>query len=238
MEKQIDTELSDLVSNRRGKFTLGVTYVAPVIIPALWNDYHEQYPNISILLVDALTKELAGMLQEGKIDLYIGGDAKIPNTRSIVLERHRLYCVISKKLLQRERPADWESFVETYSAGIDLQTVAQFPLIMTSKTERLRMVLEQYFALHRIYPQIIFETTMFEMAYYLCIHGSGVGILPQIYLEHHMLRKNTWDTEFYMLPITDNVYDSTLNLVYKIREPQPYYVQAFIEMVKNMFLIE
>ncbi|GHS99985.1 LysR family transcriptional regulator [Synergistales bacterium] len=242
IEKQMDAELTDITDNKIGKLTVGITRTAASsFMPALWDRYHELFPNISITLIDALSDSLAELLQEDKIDLYIGGyTSKYSNTCCVQLVKHEFCCLFSQKFLQRELPDEWEKFLTTYKSGVGLLKIAQFPLIMLPRNDRLRTTVEQFYTNHQINPRVLFETSMLELVYHLCLNGNGVGLLSKMYLEKYMRnnnRENT-DTDLYILPITDNIFSNTMNLVYKANTPQARYMRSFIKTVKDVFHID
>ncbi len=235
IEAKMNAEFADISEHKKGKLSVGITRTrGQVFMPLIWERYHREYPNIAISLVEAMTLELEEDLQNGKIDVYIGVNApESPVTHKIPLFQEQLYCIVSKALLQRQLPRNYQTFLQTYSGGVDLLAIKDFPFIMLPKRNMLRTSVDYYFAQNQIVPEVVFETSEHDLIFRLSRNGSGVGFVSQMYL-HEPLSDPGLGSEFYVLPIISNIEHSSADLVYRSGYKLPQYTQAFISIAEEV----
>ncbi|CAB1240048.1 LysR family transcriptional regulator [Ruminococcaceae bacterium BL-6] len=236
LEKQMVSQFSELSEKNIGRLTVGFSRSrSRIFMPDIWSLYHAQYPNIDVVLVDALTVQFDEMLQDGKIDLYIGVDApEESNTCCTHLVQERLYCIMSEELLKKCLPGTWKQFLVNARSGLDLNCIRNFPFIMLPPNNRFRARVDRYFSSIGVIPHIVFETSQHEMIYALCRQSYGVGLISQMYL-YQPLKQPEEKGAFYVFPIKNNIGSSTIDLVYRFSNPMPKYIRAFLDSVEAVF---
>ena len=74
-QTQMRAAFSGINKDCRATLYVGISrFRANAFFPLIWKLYHPSHPNISIELVDGNSAFLDGLLQAGKLDLYIGVD--------------------------------------------------------------------------------------------------------------------------------------------------------------------
>ena len=95
-KRQAEQELQDIRDFRRGQLTIGVTTSrGAIILPEILPDFHQQFPQVQLHLVEGTTKQINAALYEGKTDLNIGFAIHDPNNvHEELLHAERLVCVV------------------------------------------------------------------------------------------------------------------------------------------------
>ena len=235
-ERHMNASLADIVENKKAKLTIGSTRsVSNLFIPLVWEQYCQQQPHIIISLIEALTIDLDEMLEENKIDLYIGVNASPKNnTRRVSLAQESFYCVINPVLLQTYMPENWEDFILSCRDGIDLLQLKNFPFIAPPRGNLLRTAVEDIFSASHTRPKVVFETSNHDLIFQLSNAGNGVGLLTRMILLR-LLRQRKYEDNFYVIPIKNELASYSFELVYKPLDMYPRFLDVFIDITKKVF---
>ena len=236
-EREMQAAFSDISKNYRGSLTIGISRLrGQVFFPSIWNEYHKIRPNIAIEQVDGHSNELDGLLQHGKIDLYIGVDPPHnPNQHRIELAREKMQVCIAQSLLEQYRPSDWsELFAKYQSQGVDLTEIIDLPFITLRKNNQLRQGLELFFS-HHLSPTYIIETNQQELIYSLSKGGSGVGLASPIIFYRHLPEIRQLGQAFQVLPIANDIPENSVYLVHRKDSVLPQYAKDFIQVACKVF---
>lgn len=235
-EKQLITDMADLSLNAKGKLTVGITYSrGQIFFPEIWAKFHKQYPNISVSLVENVTANLEELLQNGKIDLYIGiNTPENPNLVRVPLALESLYCLINHELLKTYRPEHYEQLILQFQKGVDLRELADFPFVLLSKNNRLRAELDRLFASRGMIPWVPLESTQHSLIYQFSSEGHGVGIILQMYL-YQKLKNLDERPAFHIFPVKNQIGTTSTELVYRNDGFHSQYMQGFIHTTQQVF---
>jgi len=237
-EREMRSAFSDISKNCRGSLTIGISRLrGDVFFPAIWNYYHQMRPNISIVQIDGSSDKFDELLQNGKIDLYIGVDIpKHQNQQRIELARERLQCCIAKSILEKYRPDNYDQLLEKFrSTGVDLTEIVDLPFITVRTDNRLRKSLEQFFMHISGSPTYIIETNHQELIYDLSKSGSGVGLASPVIFYQHLHELRSFGDAFQVFPIINDIPENTVHLVYRTDYPLPQYALDFIQVACMVF---
>lgn len=71
--RSLKTEFADIAGNQRGRIRVGVAHTRGYLtMPRIIQAFREEFPGIDIELFEKSNEELASMLHEGAIDLFVG----------------------------------------------------------------------------------------------------------------------------------------------------------------------
>lgn len=229
-EAKMKAAFSDINQNCRGSLTVGISRLrSNIFFPLIWNQYHRLRPNISVELVNGNSNQLNELLQSGKIDLYIGVDVpSSPNQETIELTREQMRCCIAQSLLEKYRPTEWKEILEDFRHGVDLEKIIDLPFITLRRNNRLRNGLEQFFA-HNLNPNIIFESDQQGLIYELAKSGSGVGLASPVVFYEHIREITALKDSIHVLPLSNDIPENVVSLVYRKDYPLPRYANDFIQ---------
>lgn len=233
-ERHMNASLADIAENRKAKLAVGSTRsISNLSIPLIWEQYHQLQPHITLSLVEAMTADLDELLEENKIDLYIGINAPTrANTCRVVLAKESFYCVISPTLLCAKMPENWHCFLSNCHDGVDLLQIQDFPFIVPFQGI-LRSSVEAIFASISITPNFVFETSNHDLIFQLSKSGSGVGLLSRMLL-YRLLQQKTNEDNFYVIPIKNELTPYFIELVHKT-DTQHHFIDVFIDITKKVF---
>ena len=235
-ERYMNASLADIVENKKAKLTIGSTRsVSNLFIPLVWEQYYQRQPHIIISLVEAMTTDLDEMLEENKIDLYIGVNAPHRiNTCRIALAKESFYCVISSALLQAHKPEDCHDFLSNCRDGVDLLQLKNFPFIAPPQGNLLRTAVEDIFSASHTRPQVVFETANHDLIFQLSKTGNGIGLLSRMVLLRLLQQKMAGDN-IHVIPIKNELIPYSFELVYKPLDAHPRFLDVFIDITKQVF---
>jgi len=235
-ERYMNASLADIVENKKAKLTIGSTRsVSNLFIPVVWEQYYQRQPHIIISLIEAMTTDLDEMLEENKIDLYIGVNAPARvNTCRVTLAQESFYCVINPALLQAHMPEDWQEFLSNCRDGVDLLQLKNLPFIAPPRGNLLRTAVDDIFSTSHTRPQVVFETSNHDLIFQLSQVGNGVGLLSRMVLLR-LLQRKTDGCNFHVIPIKNELVPYSFELVYKPLDAHPRFLDAFIDITKQVF---
>lgn len=99
-EQQLSSRLFDINQNRKAKLRIGTSRIrARAFFAPIWYLFHQEYPNISIELIDGNTLKQLENLNTGKIDLFIGVDVpEDPNIQKVELASEQIQCCMTSSV--------------------------------------------------------------------------------------------------------------------------------------------
>lgn len=235
-EKHMRVAFSDISENCRGMLSVGISRLrGSLFFPKIWHCYHPTHPNISVELVDGNTNSLDALLQNGKVDLFVGIDIpENPKLQRVELVREKVQYCLSQKLLEQCHPQDWPEYLSRFQGGISFRQIADFPLITMRRGNRLRDKLESAFP-NDFQPQFIFECDQQDLIYELSKQSAGVGLLSPLVLYQNLQEIQRLGDTLHFFPLKDDVPDTVVYLVYRRDQPLPHYAADFIQTACLVF---
>ncbi|MFB6947353.1 MULTISPECIES: LysR substrate-binding domain-containing protein [unclassified Streptomyces] len=159
-------ELAGLV---RGQVRVGtVASIAPIDLPAVFADFHHQYPGVTLFLSEGPSGQLAQDLRAGHLDLAIIGEAPLlTGTATQVIAHEALALGIPvSDVLAGPQP-------------VPLELLRERPLVCLPKGTGVRACLEQACQKAGFRPRIAFEAGDPHMVARFAAHGLGIAVLPE-----------------------------------------------------------
>lgn len=208
-ERHMIAEMAELGSAGTIKLLIGCTRQrASIYFPEIWRRYHALHPNVIVSMVERDSDRLVSMVQSGELDVAVVVNAdENPVYMRLPLTVEPPCCVISRQVIARYWKAGIEDFINKNRYGVDLAQMADFPFILLSRNNRLRVSLDAFFKANKIAPKVLFESSLHELVYELSARGSGVGIMSRMFFSK---KENLIQTEdpHYILPLLNDVKPS------------------------------
>ena len=231
-EARMKASFSDINRNCKATMTVGMSRLRSyTFFPAMWKYFHANHPNISVVLVDGSTSTLNDMLLSNKLDIYIGID--VPNTpvqHHIDVATENMNCCFSRELLKRTYPDTWEDILlNARRNGLNLNDVIRMPFGTLRNKNRLREGLNLYFKKHDI-PDIVFECNQQDVIYEMSKSGSLAGILSPVLFYRYQHERADFGDSFHVFPLTNDIAENTLSVVYRSDYPLPTYAMDFVSV--------
>ncbi|CUN89807.1 LysR family transcriptional regulator [[Clostridium] symbiosum] len=236
-ESQMSSGFADLSANCVGHLRVGMSrHRSNIFFPGIWNRYHTFYKNIAVTLHGSVTANMLNDIQSGILDMFVGSNVpEVRNLTIIPIAYERLWCLVHEELLKEVMPDCWQEFLRKSTClGVDLLTLKDFPFIMFSENNQLRITINRLFSNHNILPKVILETGEHEIIYRLGCEGSGVSILSPLILYDRIRECREIPEGCHLLQINNDVSANEISLVFRNDLEQPHYADG----MKNAILQE
>ena len=208
-ERHMFADMTDLAHAGAVKIVIGCTRQrAAIYFPEIWKRFHAIHPNVILSMVERDSDSLVSMVQNGELDMAVVVNVEeSPAYMRLPLTVEPPCCVISRSVIARYWKGGVEDFVNKNRYGVDLALMSDFPFMLLSRTNRLRVSLDAFFRANKITPNVIFETSLHELVYELSAQGNGVGIMSRMFFSK---KDNIIKTEepHYILPLLNDIMPS------------------------------
>lgn len=234
-EQNLRRALSDISENCRATLRVGMSRLrGTVMFPAVYQEYQKTHPNISVELISSNTEQLEQMLMDGRLDVYLGVDVA-PNgfEEQVQIGYERLYCFVSKGLLQRYYPDSWEQRVMIYKTSLSLCDLLDLPLISLRSGARTRDAIDQLLA-SQSKPDFVLECDQSTVAYRMAARGVGAAIIMPV-VRDVGIYGDADGGELYAFPLADPELQWQVSLVYRSDLPITRHMQEFVDMAVTIF---
>ena len=182
MEENIHKELSDIERDESGLIKLGIPFWrGACVLPQVFPSFHEQYPNINLVLYEAGASKIIALLLDGKIDLAIINITQTFNyptllCETIFMERILLAVPVNhpevKKILQNNIQSNGYP-------SCSIEIVNQIPLIISKPEQHITIAVKNALAQKNIQPNILLTTENQTTAINIVATGIGCTFVPE-----------------------------------------------------------
>ena len=169
--KDLDAMGQDLVgtaTNPQGDLAVGMPpSMREVMTVPLMVDYCRAYPEVTLHVQEGISIDLSKLVQDGNLDCaVIVNLMALPHLNAIPLIRERLYLIGPRK----ERLHPWRQ--------VSLERVSESPLILTTRPNSLRLIVENALAAARLSANIIADSNSTTAMVELAAEGLASTVLP------------------------------------------------------------
>lgn len=229
-EKMLRANLHDISENCRGRIRIGLPRLrADAIMPEVMERYRRKYPNVTIELVDAFTDTLQDLLQENKIDMYVGGTAETGmNEVQVPLVEEDIWGCASQSFFRDQFP-DEGTMVRFLKESRDIRTLKGMPLLLTLPSNRIRRQVDKYYLDAGIRPYIYFETNSQPLLYELARRKMGFAVVAPMAL----YQRQPDSDDMIAFPIGHPLQRKAM-LVYRRDDPMPQFARDFITVIQEV----
>ncbi len=169
--RQFDSLRERVVANSaqpRGDLTVGMPpSMREMVTVPLVNDYCHRFGEVSLHVNEGISVDLSKRVQDGKLDCAVVVDlSTVPLTKADLLVNEQLYLVGPRRArLALETP-------------VSLEFAASKPLILTTRPNSLRLVVENALATARLPLHLVADSNSITMMVDLAARGLAFGVLP------------------------------------------------------------
>lgn len=232
LHSQMLSEIEDIKENKRGSIKIGVSHTrGKVLLPDILPSFREKYPLVEVNLIEGNSETLENKLRNGEIDVALSFTPRIQDgIESIKLISDRLLLVVHRKFMNELFGDQTEYMRGKFSQSVDITAFRNCPFLLLNKGNRIRTLVDNYFAKNKITPNIILETENTETAFALSLKGLGIAIYPEMFLGSAVTGN---EVDFF--PITSEETQATLAVSYAQGRYLSKAVQAFIDTAVNFW---
>jgi LysR family nitrogen assimilation transcriptional regulator len=198
-------ELAETRDAMVGHVILGLppTIARHLTVP-LVKSFRNSFPKGTVSVVEALSASVMERIMEGRVDIgLLYNPAPLPSVEIRPLHEQQLF-LISSKAAGKHRS----------SKSVELRELPRYPLILTSRMNANRMLIEAQLAQLGLKPQIEFEIDGIASVLDLVHEGYGHAVLPLSSLTGH-----TFERSFTATPVVRPKLRIPLSLVTSAQRP-------------------
>lgn len=207
-----------------GRVTVGLPpSLARLLTVPLSRAFRKHLPDASLSITESLSMPMQEWLQNGRLDIaLLYNPPASPELESVHLMDDALFVVTprGKSGAVADNPATAEP--------IRLQDLAQEPLVMPSRPNALRMLLERKMADIGCQPRIAMEIDGVPAILDLVSEGVGYAVLPG-----HAVQASAHPGQYLLHPITDPHVIGRVYLVTSARRATTLTQQAMVELIHD-----
>jgi LysR family nitrogen assimilation transcriptional regulator len=221
--ERLREELSRVRGSLAGSVAVGLPpTIAKTLTVPLTRAFRSQLPDATLSITEGLSTMMAESLLSGRLDI-----AMLYNAHpSPDLE---LQAVLDEELLLVQRAADAPAGSRAKAARVKLAQVAEMPLVIPSRPNAIRMLVETQMMELGLRPRIAVEIDGVASILELVADGAGVAILSR-----HAVKAATHPERFAVREIVDPPLVSRLSLATPSRRPATDTQKAMLALLDSL----
>jgi len=185
----------------------------------LVKSFRNSFPKGTVGVVEALSASVMERIIEGRVDIgLVYNPAPLPSVEIRPLHEQQLF-LISSKAARKHRS----------NKSVQLRELPRYPLILTSRMNANRMLIEAQLAQLGLKPQIEFEVDGIASVLDLVHEGYGYAVLPLSSLSGH-----TFERSFTATPIVRPKLRIPLSLVTSAQRPITPLARETLSLIQKM----
>jgi LysR family nitrogen assimilation transcriptional regulator len=184
----------------------------------LIKSFSNSYPEGTLSVIEAMSAPIVEWLVEGRIDIgLVYNPAPLPSVESRPLQEQEMF-LISNKAAGKGRQ----------NKSVQLRELPRYPLIIPSRSNANRMLIEAKLAHLGLKPQIRFEIDGIASILDLVHEGYGHAVLPL-----NSLRGLTFGRNFTVRPILKPKLSIQLSLVTSAERPSTPLARSSLSLIQQ-----
>lgn len=220
-QRELHEQLDAFLQEEQGKLIIGCgPRLSPILIPQILPTYMKENPGIQIQLAENDLRSLVELLETGNLDLIFSNRIiNNPNLGSVVLFREEFMLCTPREYLQEQKEN---------ANTIDLHDFEECPFVFM-KTNSIRSTIENMFKKCGFVPNMILESTSWEVCSAMVSSGLACTILP---IQEHSGKQVSENMDYYH--ISDTCFRDTL-IFYRKNYSSPKVIQGFLSHCQDVF---
>lgn len=210
-----------------GRVTVGLPpSLARLLTVPLSRAFRKHLPDASLSITESLSMPMQEWLQNGRLDIaLLYNPPASPELESVHLMDDELFVVTPCDDSSAKSAAAQDAAI---APAIRLDALAQQPLVMPSRPNALRMLLERKMADIGCQPRMAMEIDGVPAILDLVSEGVGYAVLPG-----HAVQASAHPGRYLLHPITEPRVIGQVYLVTSARRASTLTQQAMVELIKD-----
>ena len=212
-------ELSEMRDAMVGHVILGLPpTIARLLAVPLVKSFRKSFPEGTLTVVEAMSAPIVEWLVEGRVDIgLVYNPAPLPTVEIRPLYEQEMYLVSSRATGKDKQ-----------SKSVQLRELPRYPLIIPSRSNANRMLIDAQLAHLGLKPQIEFEIDGIASILDLVHEGYGHAVLPL-----NSLRGHTFGRNFIVRPIVRPRLSIQLSLVTSAQRPMTPLTRESLSLIQQ-----
>lgn len=185
-KESLEKRMADLLQNHKSVVTIGVPISrSTILMPRVLQQFHREYPDIQIRLIEGTSDDIYNLLQKGHVDLILGFKPE----QCDKLDVHPLYVEYTKIVVPNiilNRMPNRTSLLEA-KGPVRLREFANVPFVALHESTQTGSLLQLVADEDGFAPNVVITTKILMTMLALCCEGVGVCICPNSFLRSDSL---------------------------------------------------
>ena len=221
------SELDDITNQDSGRINIAIPIMlgTSIIQPTL-TDFHKQYPNVKINLLEEVNFVAEHTLEDHSVDLILYNVYEYPQHLTYeILDKEEIVMIVSKKNPLSTHAITKKGFRYPW---IDLKEFSHEKFILLYPDQTTGGIAQKLFKDYKISPEILLYTRNSELSIRLAMEGVGIAFAPESYFQ--CMAKD--DTSL-CFSVGLNRMQTSLIAGYMKNRYMPQYVKAYISIIRE-----
>lgn len=181
LETSITEQIADITEEKSGEIKFGVNATrARIVIPDLITEYQKIFPMVKVSLVLDDMCNLAPMIINGNLDMFLGIDCiSDENFQMVHLAYDEVFLIAKIDVLERY-VQDKNALNEALKTStIDLKDFGDMPMAGNNAGSSFTNLINHYLSSKNIHRNIIFSVSDYELQIKICAQNDVVSFCPK-----------------------------------------------------------
>lgn len=238
LHSQYLAKVGDINQHYIGTLRVGISYTCGLaLLPDVLPQFQREFPQVEFTLFEGNSAQLEDELSHGRLDLIIGFQPIMMDAEMIPLVRDRLVLAIPKAFTDQRFGPRADEMRQLYVQGADVAAYRDFPFILLKRGNRVRGILDQYFARCDFKPRIVLEIENTITTLAMAQSGTGIVVCPELFLRTirvpSAMEPSGYGQTLDLFPLTDPNTLSTLVVGYRRDRYLPHFAERFIQITRD-----
>lgn len=236
-EKQMNSQLYDIINNHSGKLSLGVyLYRSQLFLTRTLPKFLRLYPRTKISLSTGLSSDLEKQLLDGDIELLVG----FTPFESMQLEvchltTERLCVMIPQEMFERRFLNSRTIASHFEKNGVDLTVIMDFPFLRLEPNNRARVLADRILEALDLTPNILFQTADTQTMLSLCYAGIGCCFVFEQAARDFLVKTGKNKSQVFVFPVMDASATTDFVIAYYRKRYLSNTAKNFIRLAQGAF---
>lgn len=234
LEERLREEMQHLQMQHKGKVYVTINETrASALMPVVLGKFYQRYPFVEVSLIEGDAMRVADSILTNDAHFGVGLGLAKGGIQAEKILNDKLCLMIPKNYVETAQSElrNINSFSADQSCSAFLQDL---PLIMLNKTMLIRQWTDDYLALHRIQPNILFEATSVQTMFSMVHSGLGAAFCNEsfFYSFQDSLERNS--DQVYIYPLEDAA-SKELGIFFRVNCLPNDYSRYLIELIQAYY---
>ncbi|MBE6643692.1 MAG: LysR family transcriptional regulator [Ruminococcaceae bacterium] len=173
-------ELRDIADSKRGKLAVGISHIRGLVfLPLVLPRFHQEYPGVTLQVLEAPTAKLDNALANGEIDIMISlTPFSNENVETVELCSEEILMLIPDQVLDTYYPDTKDDVLERLNNNLELSLLKDCPFMLLHTGNRVRTIADKVLGENGVKPNVILEVENIETLLELSRKGMGITFYP------------------------------------------------------------
>ncbi len=237
LHAQYLNQVGDINRNYVGTLRVGISYTCGLaLLPDILPKFQAEFPLVELSLFEGNSSELEEELSRSRVDLIICFQPIMMEGVEIVpLVDDKLVVAVPQKFTNQLFGDQAEVQREVLSQNFSLDPFRDQPFVLLKRGNRVRSILDQYFAKNRFKPNIALETENTITTLAMARSNVGIIVCPQLFLrDSDVVSGRPLNDQVDLFPLSDPETISRLVLGYRRDWYLSHFAERFIQIVQEV----